>query len=125
MNATGICSFVYQSGPMDRLPTWIRLVAGWDVTSEELREAGERIEMLRLAFALKHGNNPAARSLPGRVEGNPPLRHGPHAGVTIDAAALRTEWFEAAGLDPITSRPTRARLTALGLEDVADALGIG
>ncbi len=124
MNATGICSFVYQSGPMERLPQWIQLVTGWDVTAEELREAGERIGVLRLAFALRHGNNPAARVLPGRVSGEPPQRHGPNAGVTVDAVALRDEWFEAAGWDPVTSLPSRAKLDALGLSDVADALSI-
>ncbi len=124
MNATGICSFVYQSGPMARLPEWIRLVTGWDVTAVELRDAGERIGLLRLAFALRHGNNPAARVLPGRVSGEPPQRRGPNAGVTVDAAALRDEWFKAAGWDPVTSLPSRAKLVALGLGDVADVLMI-
>ena len=55
-----------------KIPEWINLVTGWDTTHSELEEVGERIANLRMAFAVKHGNNPAAREIPGRLLGTPP-----------------------------------------------------
>jgi aldehyde:ferredoxin oxidoreductase len=124
MNASGMCSFIYSMAPTERIPQWINLVTGWDTTHEEVQLVGERIANLRLAFALKHGNNPAARTMPGRMRGDPPQPIGPHRGKTLDADRMRSEWFEAAGWDPETALPSRAKLEALGLADVADALGI-
>lgn len=66
--------------PTDRIPEWINLVTGWDTTHEDLQLVGERIANLRLAFSLKHGNNPAARAMPGRMRGDPPQHVGPHEG---------------------------------------------
>ena len=124
MNASGMCSFIFSMAPTDRIPEWINLVTGWDTTHEEVQEVGERIANLRLAFSLKHGNNPATRTMPGRMRGDPPPPIGPHKGKTLDADLMRSEWFEAAGWDPATALPSRAKLESLGLTDVADALGI-
>jgi aldehyde:ferredoxin oxidoreductase len=110
--------------PTDRIPEWINLVTGWDTTHEEILRVGERIANLRLAFAVKHGNNPAARTMPGRMRGAPPQPVGPNEGRTVDADLMRAEWFEEAGWDPVTALPSRAKLESLGLSDVADALGV-
>ena len=123
MNSAGMCYFIYTMSATDRIPEWINLVTGWDTTHEEIQEVGERIANLRMAFAVKHGNNPAARTIPGRMVGEPPQAVGPHAGRTIDAAAMRDDWFAAADWDRETSKPSRAKLKALGLADVADAIG--
>ncbi|MEZ4501896.1 MAG: aldehyde ferredoxin oxidoreductase family protein [Dehalococcoidia bacterium] len=123
MNSSGMCYFIYSMAPTARIPEWINLVTGWDTTHEEVQLVGERIANLRMAFAVKHGNNPAARSIPGRMVGDPPQAEGPHEGRTIDAASMRNDWFEEAGWDKQTSVPARAKLEALGLADVADAIG--
>ena len=124
MNSAGMCEFVFMCAPTDRVPEWINLVTGWDTTHEELNRVGERIANLRMAFAVKHGNNPAQRKIPGRIVGDPPQTAGPHAGFTIDMDTLRDEWFKEAGWDTRTSAPSRQKLESLGLKDVADALRV-
>jgi aldehyde:ferredoxin oxidoreductase len=73
---------------------------------------------------VKHGNNPAARTIPGRLIGDPPQEAGPHEGFTVDVETMKRDWFELAGWDQETSKPRRDRLEALGLKDVADALAV-
>ncbi|MEE8422751.1 MAG: aldehyde ferredoxin oxidoreductase family protein [Dehalococcoidia bacterium] len=124
MNSAGMCYFITTMAPNDRLPEWINLVTGWDMTAEEFMEVGERIGNLRMAFAVKHGNNPAGREVLGRIIGDPPQTDGPLEGVTVDVDTMRKEWFEEAGWDPETSVPSREKLESLGLADVADALGV-
>jgi len=124
MNSAGMCYFIYTMSPTDRIPEWINLVTGWDTTHEELEEVGERIANLRMAFAVKHGNNPAAREVPGRILGSPPQAEGPHAGFEIDLETMKREWYEEAGWDQTTSAPSRSKLESLGLADVAEALGV-
>ncbi|MDA1239520.1 MAG: aldehyde ferredoxin oxidoreductase family protein [Chloroflexi bacterium] len=124
MNSAGMCYFIYTMSPTDRIPEWVNLVTGWDTTHEELDRVGERIANLRMAFAVKHGNNPAAREVPGRLIGDPPQATGPHEGFTVDLETMKQDWFNLAGWDLTTSKPSRARLEALGLADVAEALGV-
>ena len=124
MNSSGMCYFIYTMSPTDRIPEWINLVTGWDTTHEELNEVGERIANLRMAFAVKHGNNPGNRKVPGRLLGNPPQTVGPHEGYTIDLETMKNEWFDLAGWDRETSAPSREKLESLGLADVAEALGV-
>ena len=124
MNSAGMCYFIYTMSPTDRIPEWINLVTGWDTTFEELDIVGERIANLRMAFAVKHGNNPGNREVNGRILGSPPQEEGPHAGFTIDLETMRNEWFDEAGWDRETSTPSREKLESLGLADVAEALGV-
>jgi aldehyde:ferredoxin oxidoreductase len=124
MNSGGMCYFIYTMSPTDRIPEWINLVTGWDTTHEELNQVGERIANLRMAFAVKHGNNPAARAVPGRIIGDPPQTTGPHEGFTMDMETMKRDWFELAGWDQESSKPSRAKLESLGLKDVADALAV-
>lgn len=124
MNSAGMCYFIYTMSPTDRIPEWLNLVTGWDTTHEELNEVGERIANLRMAFAVKHGNNPGNREVPGRILGEPAQTAGPHEGYTIDLETMKNEWFDLAGWDRETSAPSRDKLESLGLKDVAEALGV-
>jgi len=124
MNSAGMCYFIYTMSPTDRIPEWLNLVTGWDTTHEELNEVGERIANLRMAFAVKHGNNPGNREVPGRLLGEPAQTAGPHEGYTIDLETMKNEWFDLAGWDRETSAPNREKLESLGLNDVAEALGV-
>ncbi len=122
VNAIGTCMFITFSGPNERIPEWVNAVTGWDVTHDELRLAGERIANLRMAFHVREGDNPAKRRVPGRMVGSPPLETGPHAGYTIDVDTMQREFLTACDWDQETCTPSRAKLAALGLEDVARAL---
>ena len=42
---------------------------GWELTGDDLQQAGERIANLRMAFEVREGNNPRARYVPGRLWG--------------------------------------------------------
>ena len=122
MNSAGLCFFVTMCGPNDQIHEWINAVTGWDMTIEELKEAGERIGNLRMAFEVREGNNPAQRELPGRLVGSPPLEAGPHADFALDTATLQREYLAACDWDQDSCRPSRAKLNELGLQDVAKVL---
>ncbi len=71
--------------------------------------------MLRHAFNLREGLNPAAFELPKRILDGRPLGEGPLKDVNIDIDAERTSYFQATGWDPITSVPSVESLERLGL----------
>ena len=122
VNGVGTCMFIAFVGPNHRIPEWLNAVTGWDTTLPEMLETGERIANLRMAFHVLHGDNPVQRRVPGRMVGLPPLAAGPHAGLSLDVETLEREYLEACDLDRQTCRPSRAKLEALGLKDVADVL---
>jgi aldehyde:ferredoxin oxidoreductase len=124
VNSCGLCFFVTACGPNDHIHEWINACTGWDTTIEELKQTGERIGNLRMAFEVREGNNPILRKVPGRVVGEPPLEEGPHAGLTLDTATLDREYLDALGWDRETGKPSRAKLVELGLPEVADAIGV-
>jgi aldehyde:ferredoxin oxidoreductase len=124
VNSCGLCMFVMDCAPNDQVHEWINACTGWDMSLDEVRQVGERIGNLRMAFEVREGNNPARRKLPARLVGEPPMEAGPHAGVKLDVETLQREYLEACGWDQATSKPSRAKLEELGLKDVADAIGV-
>ncbi len=122
VNSAGLCWFVMMCAPNDQMNDWINVVTGWDMTMDELRKVGERIANIRMAFEVREGNNPAKREIPGRLIGDPPLTGGPHAGFTLDAETLQEEFLRACDWDLETTKPSRAKLEELGLQDVAKAI---
>ena len=119
VNCIGMCSFVYGClSSVDAVAEFMRAVTGWDITTEELLTTGERITNLRQAFNLREGINPLEFKVPDRVVGNPPKEEGPTAGITVDEAALYSDYLKAMDWDPETARPSKEKLKELGLEDV-------
>ena len=100
----------------------LRAVTGWDVTEAELLRTGERIANVRQAFNIREGLNPLQYSMPGRIVGAPPKAAGPSKGVTVDEATLDREYLAAMGWDGRTAKPSKGRLSELGLDDVAKEL---
>ena len=123
VNSAGMCQFIMMAAPNDRIPEWINLTTGWDTTPEEVIEAGERIANLRMAFSVREGDIVTKRRIPGRMIGQPALEAGPHQGVTLDTEALEKDFLQACDWDAETAKPSRAKLEALGLQDVAEAIG--
>jgi aldehyde:ferredoxin oxidoreductase len=126
VNSTGMCQFIMMAAPTERFPEWINKVTGWDMSGEELQQAGERIANLRMAFEVREGNNPRERHVPGRLWGGDGTVQttGPLEGVTLDIDQLETDFLSACGWDTETCTPSRAKLESLGLADVADALKV-
>ncbi|MHB8104095.1 MAG: aldehyde ferredoxin oxidoreductase family protein [Dehalococcoidales bacterium] len=120
---TGMCLFVNMAVPdPDDIARFLRLITGWDITTDELVLAGERIENIRQAFNLREGIGLQSYKISGRLLGKPPHKVGPIAGVTVDEKTLVKDYLKAMQWDPETGKPGKKRLVELGLGDVAEAL---
>jgi len=116
----GMCLFVYWAFPnVDPIPEFMRAVTGWDITKDEMLEAGERITNIRQAFNIREGLNPLEFKVPERLIGIPPKKEGPLAGVTIDEETMIKDYLTAMDWDLKTAKPSQKKLQALGLNDVA------
>ena len=126
VNATGMCQFIMMAAPTDRFPEWINQVTGWEMTGDDLQQAGERIANLRMAFEVREGNNPRARHVPGRIYGGEGTAQttGPLEGVMLDVEKMETDYLSACGWDTENCTPSREKLESLGLSDVADVLKV-
>ena len=108
---------------MNDMPEFFKAVTGWDLTTDDLFEIGDRISTIRMAFNLREGINPLEDfKIPGRVIGHPPVKSGPQKGVEIDLNTMVREYLSAMDWDQVTFKPSRNRLEQLGLEDVAEVL---
>jgi len=122
VNASGICRFAYNSYDVQFLIDFLGAVTGREYTRDECVTTGERIATLRHLFNLREGLNPLEFTMNPRAIGNPPLEHGPLAGITVDDRALIADYLEAMDWDPESTRPSPAKLDSLGLSSlVADA----
>jgi aldehyde:ferredoxin oxidoreductase len=122
---SGYCLFVNSAFPdTDNIATFMRPVTGWDITTDDLVESGERIECIRQAFNLREGVKLMDNKIAGRLVGKPPKKTGPMAGVTTDNDVMLKDYFAAQGWDPETGMLNKKRMTELGMEDVAKGLKI-
>jgi aldehyde:ferredoxin oxidoreductase len=118
VNAAGLCLFGYISFDARSIPDFMASVTGWDVTMDELLETGERIGTVRHMFNLREGVNPLEFKVPGLVLGKPPLKAGNVRDITVDENTMIEEYLELMDWDTATTRPSDAKLKALGLEDM-------
>lgn len=125
-NSTGMCQFIMMAAPTDRFPQWINAATGWNLSGEELQQAGERIANLRMAFTVREGDNPRQRFAPARLWGGEGTvqNAGPLEGVVLDIETLETDFLNACDWDTETCLPSRDKLESIGLGDVADALSV-
>ena len=120
---SGMCLFVYIALPsVDVVTEFMNAVTGWDITTDELLETGERIANIRQAFNIREGLNPLQFEVPDRVLGKPPQGAGPLAGITIDKDTLVKEYLAEMDWDLETAKPSKKKLKELGLEDIAQEL---
>ncbi|MCX6012467.1 MAG: aldehyde ferredoxin oxidoreductase family protein [Chloroflexi bacterium] len=124
-NSAGICFWIAAClGPqqVQALADFLTTVTGHTYTPETLLKTGERISNIRQAFNIREGINPVERKVPGRVFGNPPPTVGPAAGKTVNIDYRLQEYFRVMDWDPKTAKPSKQKLTDLGLGDVAAVL---
>jgi aldehyde:ferredoxin oxidoreductase len=120
---SGTCLFVYMALPrVDAIAEFMSAVTGWDITTDELVETGERIANIRQAFNIREGINPLNYEVSNRILGRPPQKIGPLAGVTVDADTLVNDYLAAMDWDLTTAKPSEKKLKELGLEDIAREL---
>lgn len=119
--ALGLCEFSQFVGTF-HYEVMIRGACGWELSTDDLLEIGDRIQTLRQAFNCREGIRPGDWQVPDRVAGRPPLTAGPTAGVTVDVEAMARGYYAAMEYDPETGRPAEAKLRLLGLDRAADDL---
>jgi aldehyde:ferredoxin oxidoreductase len=124
-----LCQFVWGPawtlyGPVETVE-FLRAVTGWDVSLDELMKAGQRrLNMLR-AFNAREGLGRKDDKLPKKffkaLQGT-----GPTAGVAIDPAEFESAidlYYQLLTWTP-DGIPTRTALADLGIEWVADKVGV-
>jgi aldehyde:ferredoxin oxidoreductase len=122
LNAAGLCQFGFFGTPPDRLVAFLNAVTGWSETPADMLRSGERIANVGHAFNLREGINPLNWFVHPRILGKPALTAGPLAGVTPPVDSV-TYWnLGALDWDRVTTKPSKAKLTSLGLVDVAKDL---
>lgn len=115
----GLCIMVVATYPhVDVLLDFVKAASGWDITVEEVLKTGERIGTLRHLFNLREGFNPLSYSISGRMTGQPPMKSGPLAGVTVDEDTIDREFLDAMDWDLKTTQPSEQKLQYLGLDKV-------
>ena len=115
VQSLGCCLWGYLSTEVTFMPECLSAVTGWDVDLNELVTTGERIGNMRLAFALREGVNPVKWNFPKVALGDPPLKEGPTAGITVDLDLLTKEFFGEMEWDPETSKPSKKKFEELNL----------
>ncbi len=121
-NGAGLCLFGLIIGGNVPVFDWINAATGWRKSNDEYLEIGHRILALRQAFSLREGVDPRSIRLPKRILGQPPLKQGPLAGITLDNEMMIANYYRHLRWDPATGWPTRDRLGELGLSDVASVV---
>jgi aldehyde:ferredoxin oxidoreductase len=124
-NAVGMCDFVgtpLNGLELDPLVSYINAVTGWNMSLYELMKVGERNNTLARVFNDREGFGPADDVLPDRLHEG--IGNGALKGQTIDRdqfLAARRTYYEMAGWDPQSGRPTATKLAELGVEDAVKA----
>ena len=101
----------------------IRTITGMDMDVSRLKAIGERIYNLQRSYGVLHGITREDDALPARFA-NEPNPSGHAKGETLDLEPMLDEYYRLRGWDVGTGIPTRAKLQELGLESVADRLGV-
>ncbi|MBE3068413.1 MAG: hypothetical protein IMZ73_13465 [Chloroflexi bacterium] len=106
--------------PAEMVAGLVNAACGYDFSVDEMLTCGERGWTLKRAInnrmGLTRGNDKLPKAL---LE---PLADGPVAGFAPDLESMLLAYYSARGWDPVTGRPTREKLHALGQDDVAKDL---
>jgi aldehyde:ferredoxin oxidoreductase len=118
-NSVGMCDFVgtpLNALALEQFASYVNSVTGWNMSLYELMKVGERNNTLARIFNNREGFTPADDVLPQRMHEG--IGNGAIKGARIDPAeflAARKTYYEMAGWDPQTGKPTDAKLAELGI----------
>jgi len=118
-NSVGMCDFV--GAPLNAMQLqpmidYVNAVTGWNMSLYELMKVGERNNTLARMFNVREGFTPEDDVLPQRLHEG--IGNGSLKGEKVDPDeffAARRTYYEMAGWDPHTGRPTAAKLAELGI----------
>jgi aldehyde:ferredoxin oxidoreductase len=119
VDSSGSCLFV--NSPIDDLVEMMSAATGREESVASLSRAGERIVALKRLINLKFGFSRADEVLPRLLM--EPLREGNTNGFVPDVALMLDEYYRERGWDQATGRPSRAKLSELGLRDLIASQG--
>jgi len=123
LNAAGYCMMISLAMAPEVPNEYLEAITGLKFSPEFGYLTGLRILSLRQAFNLREGIKPSDMAISGRTVGKPPLTEGPLEGVTVDNELLGRNFFEAAGWDMESGKPSLQMLQTLGhLDEVIDDL---
>lgn len=127
-DSLGVCKNTYNNMEVldwQETAELLNAATGWDMTGEEVRQAGERIVNLERLLIAREGITRLDDTLPRRFLKEPMgPPDSPSAGSTVDLEPMLDEYYEARGWDLVTGLPLRAKLAELGLAS-APAEGAG
>ena len=118
-NSVTMCQFCLMSMTVTELAEALKGATGFDYDVKELLECGERIWMLQRGLNNLMGVTAADDRMPKRLL--TPHADGGAAGSVPNAELMLKEYYKARGLDA-RGRPLKAKLTALGLSELAAKL---
>jgi aldehyde:ferredoxin oxidoreductase len=113
------CAFAGVAGGMEVAAQLLGPATGLTYDVASLLHLAERSSNVERAFNVREGLRRAGDTLPRRLLAEP-LPEGPSQGHVVDLPALLDEFYAACGWDLRSGVPTRERLEALGLPDIAD-----
>ena len=111
---------IYANVPAETVVGLINLACGLDWSVSDILRAGERGWNLKRAINNRMGLSRANDKLPKALL--EPYPEGGAAGYKIPFEEMLAAYYAARGWDPETGRPTKEKLLALGLADVANDL---
>ncbi|MBN1259659.1 MAG: aldehyde ferredoxin oxidoreductase family protein [Anaerolineae bacterium] len=128
-----LCKFIRRcfTGKADRAGAWptiaklINATTGWDFDYDAVELIGERAHTIKKAFNIREGWTRADDHLPYRWH-HDPMTKGPSAGHVVteeELEYLKDLYYKAKGWTPAGLIP-KEKLIALGMDDVAEEIGI-
>jgi aldehyde:ferredoxin oxidoreductase len=120
-NALGLCKFLFFARISHAtLCQWIKGLTGWDLTSGDLMEVGDRLYNLKRAYNVLMGVSSDRDTMPRRIlkilRPGKPVREGKKL-----FQDMRREYYEFRGWDE-KGIPEREKLVSLGLEEAAEKI---
>jgi aldehyde:ferredoxin oxidoreductase len=128
-----LCKFIRRcfTGKADRAGAWpmisqlINATTGWDYGYDDVDLIGERACTIKKAFNIREGWTSADDTLPYRWM-HDPMTQGPSAGHIVteeELTYMKGLYYKAKGWTEEGLIP-KEKLTALGMEDVAEEIGV-
>jgi aldehyde:ferredoxin oxidoreductase len=120
LDAFGGCKFMGMLLPANELIMLYEYATGWQLTSDDFRQAGERIYNLARAACIREGASRKDDILPERLTAQP-IPEGPAEGMVNDPETLelmKDAYYDLRGWDRDTGIPKQEKLRELDLEDL-------
>ncbi|MGC8663330.1 MAG: aldehyde ferredoxin oxidoreductase family protein [Thermoplasmata archaeon] len=113
IDSSGLCLFTSFALGADDYKDLLNVITGFNYTTEEMMQAGERIWNLERLYDLNAGFTKEDDSLPPRLT-KEPMPNGPNKGSVLPLETLLNDYYKARGWDE-NGRPTKEKLKSLGL----------